>query len=116
MRSTGALSASDVHFDFLVDDVAVDAPRLSGNLGSQAIDLKGGVTLASTDGGLTGHTEAAHFEGKEGARGVASGQLPIQLHGVPGGRDCTLSADRFRFDVAEQHATFEPARTRVSAQ
>ena len=112
-RSTGELTARDVHFDFLADSASVDAPRLSGSLSSQAFELTGGVVLHS--GALTGRTEAAHFEGRDGLHGIASGVAPIAVEGVAAGRPYSLTADRFRFDVAEQRATFEPARTKVGA-
>ncbi len=115
MRSTGDLTAQTVHFDFLLDGMGLDAPRLTGNLGAQAFDVSGGVTLAALDGGLTGHTATAHFEGRGGARGVASGTAPIEFHGLADTRPWELTAQGFRFDVAEQHATFDTVQTRVGA-
>lgn len=113
MRSSGALTATSVHFDFLTDGMALDAPRLSGNLGTEAFDVEGGVALHATDGSLNGNAPSAHFEAKEGAHGVATGAQSVQLAGVRDNRQFSLSAQRFRFEVAEQHFTFEPAQTRV---
>lgn len=113
MRSTNEVTASTVHFDFLTDGAALEAPRLNGNLSTEIFDVTGGITLTSTGGGWVGQTEAAHFEGREGEHGVASGQRPVVLRGLTEDRKIALTADKFRFDVAQQHATFEPVRTRV---
>ena len=115
MRSTGELTARDLHFDFLTDGVGLDSPHLSGNLGSQSFELTGGVRLVASDGALAGRTEAAHFEGREGERGVASGSLPVEFHGQASGRSYALTGQSFRFDVAQQHASFDAVQTTVGA-
>jgi hypothetical protein len=115
MRSTNDLVAQTVHFDFLLDGLALDAPVLAGNLTSQAFDVSGGVKIFAIDGGLEGHTASAHFDGRDGQRGVASGTAPVEFHGLADARPWELTAAGFRFDVAEQHATFDAVRTKVGA-
>ena len=116
MRSTGDLVAQTVHFDFLLDGLALDAPRLAGNVTAQSFDVTGGVKIAAIDAGLEGQTATAHFDGRDGQRGVASGAAPVEFHGAAGGRPWQLNAAGFRFDLAEQHASFDTVRTKVGAQ
>lgn len=119
MRSTGDLVAQNAHFDFSIDALALDAPSLKGNLNSLAFDAVGGVTFGSRDPNpaskFVATTPSAHFEGREGARGVATGSEPIAVRGLQNGRPFSLDAKSFRFDVEAQHATFGTVQSRVGA-
>lgn len=120
MRSTGALIAADVHFDFLTDALTLDAPRLSGNLLSATFDVEGGPRLASVgvdpENQMVATTSSAHFEARAGAHGVASGAQPVEVRGLSAGRPYSLTAERFRFDLAEQHVSFDSARSKIGAK
>ncbi len=113
MRTTGALTAQRARFEFERDALALTAPTLTGNVNSLVFDATGGVVIASLDGTLTAHTASAHFDGREGPRGVATGAEPIAVRGTKDGRPFALDARRFRYDVEAQHATFDEARSRV---
>lgn len=117
MRSSGALAATDARFEFYVDALTLQAPALVGNLDSLSFDATGGVTLASADpdpsSGFVATAPRAHFEGREGARGIASGAEPIAVRGLQGGRPFSLDAHGFRFDVDAQHASFDTVRSTV---
>ncbi len=117
MRTTGALSARDARFDFFVDAVTLEAPVLSGNIDTLSFDATGGVTFASSGGAsqFVATTARAHFEGRSGARGLATGSDPIAVSGVQGGHPFSLTATGFRFDVEQQHATFEQVQSKVGA-
>ncbi len=119
MRSTGELVAQNARFDFYVDALTLDAPALKGNLDSLAFDAAGGLTFGSThptpDARFTATTPSAHFEGKQGARGVATGSEAIAVRGLQGGRPFSLDAHAFRFDVDAQHATFDAVTSKVGA-
>lgn len=119
MRSNGDLRAQNARFDFYVDAVTLDAPLLSGNLNSLSFDATGGVTFASADPDPTSRfvatTPTAHFEGKEGARGVATGTAPIAVRGQQSSRPFSLDAHGFRFDVDAQHATFDAVQSKVGS-
>ncbi len=113
MKMNGDLAAERARFDFYVDALTLDAPTLNGNLESLAFDATGGVTLGSAE--FTATTAAAHFEGKDGARGVASGTSPVAVRGAQAGRPFSLDAHAFRFDVDNQHAVFDTVTSRVGA-
>lgn len=113
MRTTGALTAKDARFDFQLDALTLSAPVLTGNVNSLSFDATGGVVIASTDGTLTAKTPTAHFEGREGKRGVATGHDPIAVRGTKDGRPFALDARAFTFDVEAQHATFDAPRSKV---
>lgn|GEM_PF-2800401 len=113
MKMNGDISADRARFDFYVDALTLDAPRLTGNLESLAFDAAGGVTLGSAE--FTATTPTAHFEGKEGARGVATGKEPVAVRGAQNGRPFSLDAHAFRFDVDQQHAVFDTVTSRVGA-
>ena len=119
MRSTGALRAQNARFDFYVDALTLEAPSLDGNLDALSFDAVGGVTLASSDpdpdSRFVATTSTAHFEGRHGARGVATGTQPITVRGVRSGRPFSLDAQAFRFDVDSQHATFDSVQSKVGA-
>ena len=118
-RLSGALNATGAQFDFFVDGLTLDAPVLSGNLQSLSFDATGGVTFSSShpdpSSRFVATTRSAHFEGKEGTRGVATGTEPIAVGGLQGGRPFSLEAQRFRFDVEAQHATFESVKSKVGS-
>lgn len=113
MRTTGALTATRAQFAFERDALALTAPTLTGNVNTLSFDATGGVVVASADGTLTATTPSAHFEGREGARGIATGSEPIAVRGTKDGRPFSLDARRFRYDVDAEHATFDDARSRV---
>lgn len=119
MRTSGDLVAQNVRFDFFLDAVTLEAPALKGNVNSLSFDAVGGVTFASSDptpdARLIAKTPSAHFEGKEGARGVATGSEPIAVRGLQSGRPFSLDAHAFRFDVDAQHATFDKVQSKVGA-
>ena len=119
MRTTGDLLAQNARFDFYVDAVALEAPTLKGNLQSLAFDAFGGVTFASSGPNpaarFVATTPSAHFEGKEGARGVATGSQAIAVRGSQNGRPFSLDAHAFRFDVDAQHASFDKVQSKVGA-
>jgi hypothetical protein len=119
MRSSGDLVAQNARFDFYVDALTLDAPTLNGNLDSLSFDALGGVTFGSSDpdpnSRFTATTPSAHFEGKQGARGVATGSAPIAVRGLQSGRPFSLDANAFRFDVDAQYATFDSVKSRVGA-
>lgn len=113
MRTTGALTARDARFDFELDALSLDAPTLVGNINTLSFDATGGVAIASTDGTVTATTPSAHFEGREGARGIATGIEPIAVRGTKEGRPFALDARGFRYDVEAQHASFDQPRSKV---
>lgn len=119
VRPSGEVTANDAQLDFVVDALTLQAPSLKGNVESLAFDATGGVTFSSSSADPGSHfratTPSAHFEGKEGARGVANGAQPIAVNGLQSGRAFSLTAQRFRFDVEAQHATFDAVQTRVGA-
>ena len=81
------------------NDAQIRAPRAQGNLGARTADGSGGVTVRSGNG-LSGKTEAAHFDG---VGLVASGKTPVQVRG-PG---YSLDADGFTFYFATEELLFD---------
>ena len=81
------------------NDAQIRAPRAQGNLGARTADGSGGVTVRSGNG-LSGKTEAAHFDG---VGLVATGKTPVQVRG-PG---YTLDADGFTFYFATEELLFD---------
>ncbi len=119
MRSTGALLARDAQFEFSADGLTLQTPHLTGNLNALSFDADGGVTLFSDPPApsprFVATTSSAHFEGKEGARGIATGTEPIAVRGSQGNRPFTLDARAFRFDVDAQQASFDGVKSRVGS-
>jgi lipopolysaccharide export system protein LptC len=85
-RGPAASAGTDVH-----------APQVQGILSGKQADGLGGVTLTS-DQGLAGKTERAHFDG---VAMTAAGRLPVTLTGT----GYTLEARAFVFHLRD--ATFE---------
>jgi hypothetical protein len=115
MRSTGALVAHDAHFTLPAEALTLQTPQLTGNLSTLAFDGSGGLLLESTEQPLIARTPTAHFEAREGSHGIVAGQEPIDVVGARDGRPFKIDAEQFRFDIGEQHASFESVNSRVGA-
>lgn len=90
----------------IADGTQLNAPLVTGNLFSGQFEGKGGVKLAGPNE-LRASTPTVAFDRALGAGGMASSDAGIILT-RPGLR---LEAVTFSFDVADEHATFEQART-----
>ena len=101
----GDVIAWDAGVLLVGDGTEVHAPLVTGNLFSGQFEGKGGVQL-SGPGGLRGQTPVMAFDRTAGLASSDAGVVLTQ----PG---LQLEASGFSFDVAEQHATFEQAKTKL---
>lgn len=101
----GDVIAWDAGVLLVGDGTEVRAPLVTGNLFSGQFEGKGGVQL-SGPGGLRGQTPVMAFDRNLGLASSDAGVVLTQ----PG---LVLEAGGFSFDVAEQHATFEQAKTKL---
>ena len=101
----GDVIAWDAGVLLVTDGTEVRAPLVTGNLFSGQFEGKGGVQLFGP-GGLRGQTPVLAFDRNAG---LASSDAGVTLT-QPG---LELEANTFSFDLAEQHATFEQARTKL---
>lgn len=88
------------------DGTRLSAPLVTGNLFSGQFEGKGGVKLAGPNE-LRAASPVVAFDRAQGVAGLASSDAGLQLT-RPGLR---LEASSFTFDVADEHASFEQART-----
>ena len=84
------------------------APEVRGNLADKRADGIGGVAMQS-NGGMTGHTERAHFDGQTM---LLQGKDPISLQG-PG---YELDAQSFVFHCRESSFDFTDASSRFQGR
>lgn len=105
----GDVVAYDAGVLLLADRTRLSAPLVTGNLFAGQFVGKGGVRLAGPHS-LSAQTPSVAFDRALGAGGLASSDAGVLLT-QPGFR---LEATGFTFDVAEEHATFEQAKTRFS--
>lgn len=101
----GDVIAWDAGVLLVGDGTQVSAPMVTGNLFSGQFEGKGGV-LMTGPGELRALTPTVAFDRNAG---LASGDAGVVLT-QPG---LLLEADAFSFDLAEQHATFDQARTKL---
>jgi hypothetical protein len=102
----GDLVARDAGVLIVRDGTKLKAPRVTGNFLSGQLEGSGGVTMTGP-GGVLGRSEHVAFDRAQGAAGVASTDAGVWLS-QPG---LTLEAQRFVMDMADEHATFEQAKT-----
>lgn len=102
----GDVVAYDAGVLLVADGTRLQAPRVTGNLFSGQFEGKGGVLLDGPNA-LHAETEQVAFDRALGVGGQASSDAGLVLT-RPGLR---LDATGFSFDVAEEHATFERAKT-----
>ena len=104
----GEVIAWDAGVLLVGDGTQVSAPMMTGNLFSGQFEGKGGV-LMTGPGELRARTPTVAFDRNAG---LASGDGGVVLT-QPG---LLLEASTFSFDLAEQHATFENAKTKLGHQ
>jgi hypothetical protein len=105
----GDVIAWDAGVLLIADGTQLKAPLVTGNLFAGQFTGTGGVTLAGRHS-LRADTETVTFDRAQGAGGIATSDAGLVLT-QPGLR---LEAAGFTFDVAEEHATFEQAKTRFA--
>lgn len=88
------------------DGTQLGAPLVTGNLFSGQFVGTGGVTMRGPNE-LRASSPLVAFDRAQGVAGLASSDAGLQLT-RPGMR---LEAASFTFDVADEHASFEQART-----
>ncbi len=88
------------------DGTRLSAPLVTGNVFSGQFEGKGGVTLAGPND-LRAATPTVAFDRTLGTTGQASSDAGVVLT-RPG---VHLEATGFTFDVADEHATFEQAKS-----
>ena len=88
------------------DGTQLSAPLVTGNLFSGQFEGKGGVKLAGPNE-VRASSPSVTFDRAQGAAGIASSDAGVQLT-RPG---LKLEASAFTFDVADEHASFEQAKT-----
>jgi hypothetical protein len=89
------------------DGSQLSAPLVTGNLFSGQFEGKGGVKLAGPNE-LRASSPSVAFDRSQGTAGLASSDAGVQLT-RPG---LELEATSFTFDVADEHASFEQAKTK----
>ena len=108
-RSSSRFAATTADARLLESGVALSAPHADGDQTARTVAATGGVALTGKDG-LTGHTDAANFDGAQSTDGVATSSSPVEVKG-PG---LQLHANGFHFDVATQTCDFDgPVRSTV---
>ncbi len=105
----GDVMVHDAGVFMVADGSKLSAPIVTGNLFSGQFEGKGGVTLAGPNE-LRAATPTVAFDRSQGTAGVASSDAGVVLT-RPGLR---LTATGFSFDVAQEHASFDQARTDFS--
>ncbi len=93
----------------IADGTRLTAPLVTGNFFSGQFEGRGGVTLAGPHE-LRAATPTVAFVSARGTAGQASSDAGIVLT-RPG---LQLEATGFTFDLAEEHATFEQAKTKFN--
>lgn len=102
----GEVVASDAGVLLVADGTRLSAPLVTGNLFSGQFEGKGGVRLVGPNS-LRAATATVAFDRALGGAGQASSDAGLVLT-QPGLR---LEATGFSFDVADEHATFDQAKT-----
>lgn len=105
----GDVVASDAGVLLVADGTRLSAPIVTGNLFSGQFVGQGGVTLEGPHS-LRAATATVAFDRALGGAGQASSDAGVVLT-QPG---LHLEATGFSFDVADEHATFEQAKTKFS--
>ena len=105
----GDVVAYDAGVLLIADGTQLRAPLVTGNLFAGQFVGEGGVHLAGPNA-LTADTSRVAFDRALGAGGEASSDAGLVLT-RPGFH---LEATGFTFDVADEHATFEQAKTDFS--
>lgn len=105
----GDVVLSDAGVLLIADGTRLSAPMVRGNLLSGQFEGRGGVTLSGPND-LRAATPTVAFDRTLGTAGQASSDAGVVLT-RPGLR---LEATSFTFDVADEHATFEQAKTRFT--
>ncbi len=109
-RATGELLAVNARLKVTADGAELAAQQIAGNANQRRFELTGGVQLRTRDG-VTGKTSAAHFDGAQGARGIAWGEAPTEVSDPA--HQAQLTAAGFRLDLSEERATFVQPKTRL---
>lgn len=102
----GNVVATDAGVLLVTDGTKITAPLVTGNLFAGQFVGQGGVTMV-TPKGARAQTPVVAFDRAAGAGGIASSDAGVTLV-QPGVR---LEAEGFTYDVADEHATFERAKT-----
>lgn len=102
----GDVIAYDAGVLLVAEGTQLHAPRVTGNLFAGQFEGKGGVTIEGQNG-MRAATATVAFDRALGGAGQASSDAGLVLT-QPG---LKLEATGFSFDVAEEHATFEQAKT-----
>ena len=102
----GDLVAHDAGVLLVRDGTRLTAPLVTGNFLSGQLEGTGGVVMFGK-GGLRAKSPHVAFDRAQGAGGMASSDAGVWL-AQPG---LTLTADGFVMDLADEHATFERAKT-----
>jgi hypothetical protein len=105
----GDVVAYDAGVLLVADGTKLSAPLVTGNLFSGQFVGSGGVRMAGPKG-LSAATPSVAFDRALGTAGQASSDAGLVLT-QPGFH---LESTGFTFDVADEHATFEQARTDFS--
>jgi len=105
----GALTARDAGVLLVRDGTRLRADLVTGNFLSGQLEGRGDVQLLGPNG-MKATTTVVALDRTAGAGGVASSDAGLQLT-QPG---FELQASSFSIDLADEHATFEQATTRIS--
>lgn len=105
----GDVLALDAGVLLLTSGMRLVAPRVTGNLLSGQFEGQGGVLLQGANG-LRAKSPRVSFDRSIGDGGLAWSDAGVVLT-QPG---LWLDAAGFTFDLAEDHSTFEQAKTRFS--
>ena len=102
----GDVRVHDAGVLLVADGTQLTAPLVTGNLFAGQFEGTGGVKLAGPNG-LRAATPSVSFDRAQGVGGLASSDAGVVLT-KPGTR---LEATAFTFDVGDEHAAFEQAKT-----
>jgi len=105
----GDVVASDAGVLLVADGTRLSAPVVTGNLFSGQFVGQGGVRLEGPNS-LRAATPTVAFDRAQGVGGLAWSDAGVVLT-QPG---LHLEASGFSFDVVDEHATFDDAKTRFS--
>lgn len=107
LGTPGDITAWDAGVLLVSDGTRLHAPLVTGNLFAGQFVGQGGVTMTGR-GGLEAATPTVAFDRALGTGGLASSDAGVVLS-QPGLR---LEAAAFSYDLGDEHATFEQAKTR----
>jgi hypothetical protein len=106
LGTPGDVVASDAGVTLVSNGTKLRAPRVTGNLFAGQFVGQGGVTM-ETPTGVRAATPTVAFDRAAGNGGLAWSDAGVVLV-QPGLR---LEAEAFTYDVGDEHATFEKAKT-----